>query len=239
MSTKANAPGQGGENARLLHQNNYTKNAAGPLDHGVQLQVHGSEPRVDSRLIAEQLGLQHKNVIAQIRSYLDDFKQLGPVAFQTRVVKRPQGGGVPTEYAMLNEDQAYLLLTFSRNTVKIRQLKVRLVQAFREARQAQDIHQAEYLPAYHHLHDEISRLADGSEKQRFVHINVNRVINKAVGVRSGERHTLPLPSKSLLIVAQSVALQAMSGAQDHREGYKAAKTALQGFRRALEGEHHA
>ncbi len=200
---------------------------SGRQPNSIILTGSSTEPRIDSRLIAQVLGNKHQNVRELLTDYVDDFRELGILRFQTGEIA---GRGQPERYALLNEDQAYLLLTYSRNTAKVRQLKVRLVLAFREARQAQDIHQTEYLPTYHSLHDEIARLADGADKQRYVHMNVNRAINKAVGVKSGERHTLPLPSKAMLIVAQSVA-------HDHKDGYQAAKVALQDLNHALEVSH--
>lgn len=193
-----------------------------------------TEPRVDSRLIAQHLGIQHKNVLANIRQYVDHFKRFGILAFKTPVIT---GRGQPERYALLSEDQVYFLLSLSRNTDVVVDLKAQLVQAFREARQTQDVHQTEYLPAYHNLHDEIARLAGGSANERFVHMNVNKAINKVVGVRSGERYALPMPAKSLLIVAQSVARNAMLTAHDHKDGYRAAKVALGGLSQALEVAH--
>lgn len=190
-----------------------------------------SEPRVDSRLLAQHLGNQHQHVRELLTGYADDFRELGILRFQTGEIR---GRGQPERYALLNEDQVYLLLTYSRNTKRVRQLKVQLVKAFREARQRLDIHSREYLPTYHALHDDIARLAHGSPNEKFVHINVNRAINKAIGIESGQRCTLTLPKQSALAVAQAVASQAMVSAHDHREGYAAAAQALAGLGRALE-----
>lgn len=52
-----------------------------------------------------------------------------------------------------------MLLTYSRNTTKVRALKLNLVKAFSEARRAIDIRKAEYLPEYHALHDAINAKA--------------------------------------------------------------------------------
>jgi hypothetical protein len=139
---------------------------------------------------------------------------------------------------MLNEDQAYLLLTYSRNTAKVRALKVRLVLAFREARQAQDLNHSEYLPTYHALHDEIHALAGQTPNERFIHMNVNKLVNKAVGIGAGERGRLDVPRRSMLIAAQYVASTAMHGAADHHEGYAQAKDALDRFGVTLLGGGH-
>lgn len=128
---------------------------------------------------------------------------------------------------MLNEDQAYFLLSLSRNTERVVDLKLNLTIAFGEARRAAIQHGAEYLPSYHQLHDQIHSLAAGSTHERFVHMNVNRLINKAAGIDSGQRGTVALPVQSLLSVAQTVAANAMHGASDHHTGYQVVKAQLE------------
>ncbi len=93
-------------------------------------------PVVESTVIAEGVGVQHKNVLELIRKYLEDFQAFDGVAFETRKGKPlPQGGfAKATEVALLNENQAYLLFTYLKNTETARQLKIRLVKAFSEVR---------------------------------------------------------------------------------------------------------
>ncbi|WP_158238587.1 Rha family transcriptional regulator [Pollutimonas subterranea] len=165
-----------------------------------------------------------------LANYVVDFRELGVLQFQTGEIT---GRGQPEKYALLNEDQAYLLLTFSRNTARVRKLKVGLVKAFREARQVMGVHQDEYLPTYRSLHDEISRLAGESRNARFVHMNINKAINQTLGVKSGQRHGLPLPCKAMLIVAQIVARNAMTTSLDHKDAYQSVKRALQALHQAL------
>lgn len=92
------------------------------------------EPRVDSRLIAGQLGIEHESACKILKQYQTDFEQLG--VFRFEIGKPPKGsfGGRPEKYALLNEDQAYLLLTYSQNTPQARALKIRLVRAFGDYR---------------------------------------------------------------------------------------------------------
>ena len=89
---------------------------------------------VDSRLIAEDLGIQHKNLLQTITKYLDRLERKTPVAFKTDVVKRPQGGTYETPYCFLNESQATLLMTFSRNSDRVLDCKENLVDAFTAAK---------------------------------------------------------------------------------------------------------
>ncbi|WP_439854036.1 Rha family transcriptional regulator [Pseudomonas yamanorum] len=94
----------------------------------------GEEPRVDSRQLAEQLGNQHKNALALIERYLAKFEEFGVVPFQTEKPLAGTAGGRPERLALLNEDQAFFLLSLSRNTARVVELKASLIMAFREAR---------------------------------------------------------------------------------------------------------
>ena len=100
----------------------------------VRLTLIRDEPRVDSRVLAEQLSTQHKNSIELIHKYADKLRRLGHLPFQTEVGKRVQGGGKAKRFALLNEDQAFLVLALSRNTDCVVELKFDLVVAFGEAR---------------------------------------------------------------------------------------------------------
>ena len=92
---------------------------------------------VDTITIAEGVQVQHKNILELIRKYLQDFEAFGPVAFETRKGKPlPQGGFAKSSgVAWLTEDQTTFLFTFLKNTEIARKLKIRLVKAFREARE--------------------------------------------------------------------------------------------------------
>ena len=180
--------------------------------------------RVDTRTLAPKLDIRHRNIIQNIRSYETEFAELGRVPFQTETLQTP-GGTQEVGYALLNEDQAYFLLTLTRNTARTVALKVRLVRAFGDARRAAEAG-TEYLPTYHALHDELHALAAGSANERFAHMNLNRLVNKTVGIGAGERGALRTAPKAMLITAQAVAARAMRGAADHRDGYERAKSAL-------------
>ena len=217
-------------------------NASDCASHGPIQQAHGgkaiapddfaltttaTEARVDTRLLARQLGNKHKPVIALIDKYLNMFKAHGQVLFKKADGDRKQGGGMAGRYALLNEDQAYFLLSLSRNTDTVVNLKVKLVKAFSNARRAADLRKTEYLPEYHHLHDRIGELAAGSPNERWTHANVNKAVNKFAGIDAGQRASAALPQQALLIVGQLVAAKAAQGATDHHDGYQRIKAALQ------------
>ena len=138
-----------------------------PVD--LTLTTTKDEARVDSRLLAQHLGNQHRHVIALIEKYVDKFRGLNQLLFKNAVGARLQGGGNPERFALLAEDQAYFLLSLSRNSERVVNLKAKLIQAFSDARRAINMRQVEYLPTYHHLHDAVHQLALGSSHEKFVH----------------------------------------------------------------------
>ena len=186
-----------------------------------------TETRIDTHLMAMHLGNQHRHVMALIEKYAEKFQGFGQLLFKNVVGERSQGGGNPERFVLLNENQAYFLLSLSRNSEQVVDLKVKLIQAFSEARRAADHRKGEYLPTYHQLHDVIHSLACGSSNEKFVHMNVNKLVNKAAGVEAGQRASLSLLQQSMLIVAQAVAAKALRGAADHHAGHERVKQSLQ------------
>lgn len=92
------------------------------------------EARADSRVLAEQLGVKAKNTLGLIERYLSNFERFGVVPFETEKPRAGTAGGRPERFALLNEDQCYFLLSLSRNTDRVVELKSSLIMAFREAR---------------------------------------------------------------------------------------------------------
>ncbi|WP_448645639.1 Rha family transcriptional regulator [Pseudomonas mohnii] len=92
------------------------------------------EARADSRVLAEQLGVKPKNTLGLIERYLSKFERFGVVPFETEKPGAGTAGGRPERFALLNEDQCYFLLSLSRNTDRVVELKADLIMAFREAR---------------------------------------------------------------------------------------------------------
>jgi len=78
--------------------------------------------------IAEGTLNDHASVIALTRKYQSDLQDFGEVRFEIRLNSQ----GSPTEYAILNEPQSTLLLTFMRNTDIVRAFKKKLVREFWE-----------------------------------------------------------------------------------------------------------
>ncbi|WP_190263655.1 phage regulatory protein/antirepressor Ant [Glutamicibacter nicotianae] len=94
---------------------------------------------VTSETIAQGAGLQHKNTLELISKQHLSLERFGLVAFETRPRLEGQHGGGDVRVALLNEQQATLLMTFMRNTERVIEFKVELVQAFYDmARQLAD-----------------------------------------------------------------------------------------------------
>lgn len=101
----------------------------------LSLAVIDGEPRIDSRLIAAELGVETKATHQLVDNYSTQFQELGSLAFKMEAVKREGERGAKHEkFCLLNEDQTYFLMTLVRNTAQAVELKKRLVQAFAECR---------------------------------------------------------------------------------------------------------
>lgn len=94
-------------------------------------------PRVDSREIAKSLGSDHRSTFRLITRYRNRFERFGLLRFEIAAVKAPGARGVKHhQFAQLNEDQCYFLLSLSRNTDRVVDLKADLVAEFARARRA-------------------------------------------------------------------------------------------------------
>lgn len=200
-------------------------NAAQTVPPDLALTTHKNDARVDTRLLTNHLGNQHRHVMALIEKYAESFASFGKVLFE-KASSLDSLTGQRERFALLNEDQAFFLLALSRNNDRVVALKVKLIKAFSEARRVVDQRQTEYLPTYHRLRDTIHQLAGQSPNEKFVHINFNKLVNKAAGLEAGQRPKAGLLQQAMLTVAQDVATQAMQGATDHHDGYQLAKRSL-------------
>ena len=90
-----------------------------------------NEAITTSLAIAEGTDNDHASIIKLVRTYSTDIEEFGLLRFEIR--PRPQGqhGGADVEYAILNEDQSTLLMTYMRNSEIVRNFKKRLVKEFR------------------------------------------------------------------------------------------------------------
>ena len=87
-----------------------------------------------SVVIANGVGVEHRALRQLLRNYQADFESFGVLTFEMSKPKNPQGGR-PETFAILNEQQATLLVTYCKNTETVRKFKVALVKAFYEMRE--------------------------------------------------------------------------------------------------------
>jgi hypothetical protein len=197
-----------------------------------------AEARVDSRILAGHLGVKPKNTFELILRYETEFREIDQLLFKTADGKRIQGGGNAERYALVTEDQSFFLLSLSRNSKRVVRLKMRLIQSFRQARDALELGKG-YLPFYHDLHDAVKHLADAAKTAgsgtpaHVFHSNVNRMVNAAMGLGSGERHTLAPHQRIAIMASNHIAQKAiertLSGGGDHRSAYADAKKQVQNY----------
>ena len=202
---------------------------------GLQIAVQKNELRVSHKTIADTLGILPRNALQQIKAYQNEFEELGVLLFQT---EKPLNGR-PEITAYLNEDQCFVLLTYSRNTDKARRAKLQLVKAFKAARDALAQRQTQYLPMYHNAHDSIKAVAakahanGSSTPESIYHINYEKLINKAFGLDAGMRNKLSVAQQCAITTAYALIDSAINEANmqglDHHQAYQLAKDKLTGM----------
>ena len=89
---------------------------------------------IDSRLVAQSLGVEHESFIRILRTHQTKLEELGIFRFQ---IGKIGGRGRPETFALLNEDQAIFAATLSRNTSQVVNFKLKLTKAFSVARKQQ------------------------------------------------------------------------------------------------------
>lgn len=96
---------------------------------------NGNVLYVDSRLVAERLGVEHDNFLQTVQGYQTQIEQaFGVLLFETGKPPKGSRGGRPSRYALLTEDQATFVMTLSRNTPEVVQCKIDLVRSFSKAK---------------------------------------------------------------------------------------------------------
>ncbi|QVW25339.1 phage antirepressor KilAC domain-containing protein [Pseudomonas hormoni] len=80
--------------------------------------------------IAAGCSVDHASVIKLVRAYQADLEEFGLLGFEIQPRPAGQHGGADTEFAVLNEQQSTLILTYMRNSSIVREFKKRLVKDF-------------------------------------------------------------------------------------------------------------
>jgi phage regulator Rha-like protein len=104
-------------------------------DFGISVSEHEGKLVVDSRLIAEQLGIEHESFLRTLDTYQSQIEQaFGVLRFEIGKPPRGSKGGRPPRFGLLTEDQATFVMTLSRNTPEVVRCKIALVVAFSKAK---------------------------------------------------------------------------------------------------------
>lgn len=107
-----------------------------PLRDLIPILNQGNDLVADSRNVAKVFGIQHKNLLELMANHVEQINQLGHVRFETeRGSNRPQGGGTAEKFAWLTFDHIAFLLTLTRSTEATKEFRLRLIIAFRNARE--------------------------------------------------------------------------------------------------------
>lgn len=93
------------------------------------------ELRASSSVIASGMEQNHASIIKLVRRYSVDLEHFGGVRFEIQPFMT-KGGTQEREVAMLNEQQATLLISLMRNNHRVVQFKICLVKEFFRMREA-------------------------------------------------------------------------------------------------------
>lgn len=204
---------------------------------GVTVILKGDDSRIDSRIVARLLGIQHASFIRTLEQHQGELAECGIFRFQ---IGKISGRGRPEKYAMLNEVQFVFSITLSRNTPRVVQAKKAVVLAFGQARRLLAA-QGHYLPAYHALHTaaqqpQAAAQARGSSAPAHApHINLERLNNKLLGRKAGERADYIPAEKAVLAtlcqLEQRAIERTINDGGDDRQAFQAAKSAASAYMR--------
>ena len=116
--------------------NHISKTTRHMTDNILQVIEQNGDLVVDSRLIAARLDIEHNSFTKTLKRYQVRIEaRFGVIRFEIDKPSEGGQGGRPEKYALLTEDQATTLMTFSKNTDAVVDCKMDLVEAFSQAKQ--------------------------------------------------------------------------------------------------------
>ena len=202
-------------------------------------------PLVDSRLMSSRLDVRHRDMMRDILDkYSSDFIEFGSFA---RHIAKPEGGGRPQPYYLLNENQCYLLLTYIKNTPRARKLKQSLVRAFSDVRQQLAALKAERLDGKEVRKLEAQAIAEmveyakaqGSKSAELYYANITKMTNSALGIEAGTRDQLDAVTLRKIKLAETmvdIAIRdGLKNQMHYKDIYKEAKARVLAVVPMLEG----
>ncbi len=202
---------------------------------------HGSQLVVDSRLVAEELGIKHKNFLETIRKYQAELEEFGQLRFETAVESKSNN---PEVFCWLTEEQSTFAMTLSRNSEKVIACKKKLVRGFYTAKLLlQQRQNAEWIEARNsgkrnrrQETDAIKAFVDyakaqGSQSAEKYYMNISKMENKALFLVEQKypnlRDILGIAELGLIAVADTIVANALAEgiikAMHYKDIYKLAK----------------
>lgn len=105
------------------------------MEELIPISNQGSDLIADSRHISKLFGIEHKSLKRLIEEHEEEISSLGVWRFEN--AKPPEGssGGRPQKFYWLNFDQIAYLLVISRPTEQTKPFRLKLIVAFRNARE--------------------------------------------------------------------------------------------------------
>lgn len=167
---------------------------------------HRTEPRIDSRLFAKRVGIQHESLVNIIKKNLSCLRELGTLPRHSEKELSDLKSGKSKRgrsqiYYLLNENQFDFVcrIVRGRDHEKMTQFKLDVTKAFSKKRAAEPIRR-EYLPHYHESRDALRDL--GADKYHY--INLARAENRLTGLLTGERASADEQQLGLLVCMQKI-----------------------------------
>jgi hypothetical protein len=96
----------------------------------------GTELLIDSRVFSKAIGLSHDHIREQIEAHETEITRLGIYRFETEKIK-PNTRGRPEKFFYLNFEQISFILYLTRPDEQGKEFQIRLLLAFRAAREKQ------------------------------------------------------------------------------------------------------
>ena len=104
---------------------------------GLVLNEKSGNYYVDSRIVAQEIGVEHRALRQLIEKYQKDIENnFSLLTFEMEAVRNEGARGAKNEkYILLTEDQATFVVTLCRNTEKVVKFKMKLTKAFFKLRE--------------------------------------------------------------------------------------------------------
>ena len=116
------------------------------MENQIVITKYNEIETIDSRIVANELGIEHRALIQSIRKHQDSIENnFNLVTFEMLPRLEGQHGGGDLTIAHLTEDQAIFVGSLSRNNQQVIEFKAKIVKAFSIARKSKELTRKEIL----------------------------------------------------------------------------------------------